>query len=149
MVVLRLAWGRVVVCLLGCGCGGVTVDIDGGDGGTADAPWWSNFDAQYDPAHPPLPGTFPPSDNQLCGAFVDGSGYVNGCIDARYPRAASCVRPTGWCCSGKITTGKCMCGWTLGCVGPQVCCAKPGDTVPRCEADTNACVGAGGVPWGG
>lgn len=150
MVAVRSFALLIVLC---CGCGGAVGSGDAGDsslppgdaGFNLDGPWYANFpDAWFNPDIPPVPGTYPPLGGRPC------DGRFDGCYRSReYPQQSLCDDGSGWCCSGQSQNRKCACGWTLGCIGPAVCCAKSGETVPHCAPGVDACVASGGVPWTG
>lgn len=98
------------------------VDLDAADA------WRSHFDAPADPIDPPTEGSYPPVGGGLCPVSPCGSG-------------ATCDEGSGWCCGGRFRAGKCMCGGTLGCKPPSVCCALPGTSTPSCVADVSLCPG--------
>jgi hypothetical protein len=113
--------------------GGVGFDASGiGDG----ASWFRQFpDAQaFDGYLPPVVGEYPLSSGQPCGQSPCASGF--------------CEFTSGWCCSGdgRPNGVGCLCGTSLGCLPPQVCCDLPETYVPQCVADLDACAG-GRFAW--
>jgi hypothetical protein len=138
----------VPALLLACACDGAIEDLGapdasadagggstgrgdagrGADGSAADAPWHTRYDAALpDPANPPMPGEYPPERG-------DCITWDNVCFGR-----GSCDRRTGWCCNGTFRFPGCVCGATLGCQPPEVCCILP-------EASDFMCVPIGSCP---
>lgn len=149
--------GAVAVGLALGGCGGVVIvvapdaspdagAIDSGvDGSVVDAgdelnldrdAWFSRFDARFfEGLEPPVVGSFPPVGPEPC--YQSGCGGTGQCGDF-----------TGWCCSGEFKKGSCRCGYTLGCLPPELCCGLPDAYVPRCTSTASDCYAQDGkAPW--
>ena len=107
--------------------GGTDASIDQGDEAQMDAggdgAWWRHFDAQpFDGYALPIPGEYPPADGQPSNCVWTGAITDDG---------------TGWCCIGSFILGpnsRCMCGGTLGCSPPDVCCVSAFDHSAVCKA---------------
>lgn len=114
-------------------------DVQPADDAGVDAPddwawYFAQFDVyQYDGRHPPLVGEYPWSMGACTSAL--------SCLPY-----AGCDNSTGWCCSGYPEMQGCMCGATLGCLPPQMCCYLPDATAPSCVDGPDACPG-GVTPW--
>lgn len=108
---------------------GTEASVDaGGDAADLDA-WWRQFDvAPFDGYSPPIPGEFPPEGGIPCNA---GGECPIG--------FAACNFGTGWCCEQFYHNEQCVCGATLGCLPPQVCCPVSGQVQYSCVATANAC----------
>ncbi len=122
--------------------GGVSSDGASEDGGTdgisdAELDWFAQFDGAhgFDGFYPPAPGEFPAQDGSFCK--VDYNCGSEGL-------QAHCDIGTGWCCSGEGRAGKCVCGYSLGCLPPEMCCDYPEASVPVCATSVAACRDAGG-----
>ena len=88
--------------------------------------WWRRYpDALHDPIGAPLDGTYPAEGGLYCPG---PACFANGLCDSL----------SGWCCGGHFREGRCVCGATLGCVPPQVCCPRAGATDGVC-ADLADC----------
>ena len=137
-----------VLCALGAAGAGVAFASCGGQVGEAPAdacddvhdgsirdvraeppgpPWWADvFDAAaYVGFDPPVPGEYPPNG----AACVRSGCFVEGTCDIQ----------SGWCCSGRLQRGQCVCGAEAGCVPPSVCCALPGALQLQCVATPDDC----------
>jgi hypothetical protein len=165
MVSWRLPLGMARMLVLGmllCSCGGralvnqtcpdmdasprdATTDttVEAGRDAKADAPsdapedatWASHFDANYNRDYPPAPGEYPDPSGGLCGQS-----------DTCAAGAGLCDFQSGWCCHGRFTTDRqdqaeCLCGQSLGCAPPEVCCSAYGATVSVCMAAARDCNG--------
>jgi hypothetical protein len=100
---------------------------DGGVSSAGDADTGSTYD--------PIPGEYPDPSGGLCGQS-----------DTCAPGSGLCDFQSGWCCHGRFTTDRdgqaeCLCGQSLGCAPPQVCCSAHGATVSVCVADPKDCNG--------
>ncbi len=141
-------------------CNGTVIIVDGGSDATVDAPadvaaesspvdasdanWFAQFDVyQYDGHDPPYVGEYPLSTRQPC--LGD-----NPLAEAGNPTIcdplAQCDTFTGWCCSGEVKSQACVCGASLGCLPPDVCCDLPDALAPSCVDGMAACPN-GSRPW--
>jgi hypothetical protein len=133
---------------LPCSCGGraLAVETCDGDASAHDGGSHLVVDGATSIAADALPDAIPSVPPPAPGEYPDPSGGLCGQSDTCAPGAGLCDFQSGWCCHGRFTTDRdgqaeCLCGQSLGCPPPQLCCSAHGATVSVCVADAKACNG--------